>query len=152
MTTQKPPAARRRPATTVPPGEAPEDPQVPGDPDPDEDGSDDEIDVAIDLLEEDAMLREAIREPTLIRLPDRKVISVPHVADWPFTASRAAATDQYAAWAKLTLSDEDFLSFVGANLKMYQVLRILAAANAAGDVTPGKPRRSSASRRGTARR
>jgi hypothetical protein len=152
LTTQKPPAARRRPATTVPPGEAPEDPQVPGDPEPDEDGSDDEVDVAIDLLEEDAMLREAIREPTTIRLPTGKVISVPHSADWPHLAARLASVSAYDAWAKAILSDRDFKAFQAAELRTYQVERIVEAAAAAGGITPGKPRRSSASRRGTARR
>lgn len=113
---------------------------------------DDERDVAIDLLAEDAMLREALREPTAVRLPTGKVIHVPHTADWPHIAVRYAALNVWDQWASEVLSEEDAEAFSDARLHNYQVERITEAVTAAGDVSPGKPKRSSGSRGGTRKR
>ena len=107
---------------------------------------DDELDVVIDLLAEDALLREALRKPMAVRLPTGKVISVPHQADWHPLASRAAVADLWEMWAKDVMSEDDFEAFREANLRHYQIKRIFEGATAAGDVTPGKPSRSSGSR------
>jgi hypothetical protein len=112
----------------------------------------DERDVAIDLLAEDAMLREALREPTDVRLPTGKVISVPHLADWPHIASRYAALNVWDQWASEVLSEADYEAFRDAKLRNYQVERITEAVTAAADVSPGKPKRSSSSRSGKPRR
>lgn len=117
-------------------------------PEPEETGSD----VDIDLLADDALLREAIREPTSIRLPTKAVIEVPHIADWPHEASLWASRGLYDAWATAVLSPKDAAAFAKAELHNYQVERIVSAVSAAGGVSPGKPSRSSASRRSTKRR
>jgi hypothetical protein len=113
---------------------------------------DDERDVAIDLLAEDAMLREALREPTTVRLPTGSVISVPHLADWPHIASRYAALNVWDQWASEVLSEADYEAFRDAKLRNYQVERISEAVTAAADVSPGKPKRSSGSQGGRRRR
>lgn len=112
----------------------------------------DEADIVLDLVAEDAMLREALRTPSPVRLPGGKVITVPHIADWPHLANRFVLTDNYLAWAKLVLSDEDFQVFQDTDLRNYQMRRIVDVASAAGEVTPGKQRPSSTSRSGTRRR
>jgi hypothetical protein len=112
----------------------------------------DEPDVVIDLLAEDAMLREALAEPLPVRLPTGKVISVPHMRDWPHVGSRYATIGAWDAWAAEVLSEEDLEAFKSAKLRNYQIERISEAATAAADVSPGKPRRSSGSRGGSRKR
>src|SRR6202042_3683475 len=102
-----------------------------------------EPDVALDLLAEDAQLREAIGEPTGIRIPGGEdgagaVISVPQQADWPHIASRLAANGAWDAWAKTVLSDEDFAAFQAAQLRNYQLARLSAAIEAASGISAGK--------------
>jgi hypothetical protein len=109
----------------------------------------DDLEVVIDLLEEDALLREAIREPLPVRLPTGKVISVPHIADWPHIASRFITVEAFDAWAARVLSDADYKAWQDADLHNYQVRRIVTAASAAGDTTPGKSSRSSTRRSST---
>ena len=109
------------------------------------------LEVAIDLIAEDALLREAIRAPLPVRLPTGGVISVPHIADWPHMANRVIAIGAFDNWARLVLSPKDYEAFTKADLKTYQVQRIVEGASAAGDITPGKPSPSSPSRRGTRR-
>lgn len=110
-----------------------------------------ELAVAIDLLAEDALLREAIAEPLSVRLPTGKVISVPHMKDWPHLATRLVMISAYDQWARLVLSDDDYKAFTDADLRTYQIERITEAATAAADVSPGKPTRSSGSHASTRR-
>lgn len=110
---------------------------------------DDELQVTLDLLAEDAKLRETIREPMTVRLTTGAVITVPHSADWPVSASRLAAVGAWDAWASGVLAEDDQKAFREADLRDYQVKRILEALNAADGITPGKPPRSSSSRRST---
>lgn len=111
---------------------------------------DDAVDV--DLLAEDALLREAVGQPTSVKLPTGDVIEVAHMADWPHIASRYAAVALFDAWAEEVMSAEDFEAFRKAKLKNYQVNKIIERASAAGGTNPGKSRPSSASRRRTPRR
>ncbi len=113
---------------------------------------DDELAVAIDLLAEDELLREAIPEPLHVRLPTGKVISVPHLKDWPHIASRYATLNAWDAWAAEVLSPDDLEAFREAKPRNYQMDRITEAVTAAAGVSPGKPTRSSGSRGSTRKR
>lgn len=109
-------------------------------------------DVDLDLLADDALLREAIRDPTIVRLKTGDIIEVPHISDWPHLASRFATSALFDAWAESVLTGADFRAFQKAELRNYQVEKIIAAASAAGGITPGKRRPSSPSRRSTRKR
>ena len=113
---------------------------------------DDTLQVVIDLLEEDALLREALAEPTGVRLPTGKVISIPHLQDWPHQASRLVALNAWDAWASEVLSEDDAKAFTAAKLRNYQLQRVAEVVTAAGATPPGKPQRSSGPSRSTRRR
>jgi hypothetical protein len=108
--------------------------------------------VDLDLLADDAVLREAIGQPTAVRLPTGKIIDVPHISDWPHIASRYAAIALFDAWAAEVLSEQDQKAFAAAKLKNYQVSRLIERASQDGGTNPGKSRPSSASRRNTRRK
>ena len=108
--------------------------------------------VDLDLLAEDALLREAIGQPTAIRLPTGDVIEVPHVSDWPHIASRYAAIALFDAWAEEVMSEADLKAFQAAGLKNYQINKIILRASQDGGATPGKSRPSSGSRARTRRK
>ena len=108
--------------------------------------------VDLDLLAEDVALREAIGQPTSVRLPTGKVIEVPHISDWPHIASRYAAIALFDAWAGEVLSEQDQKAFAEAKLKNYQVSALIERVSKDGGTTPGKSRPSSPSRRNTRRK
>lgn len=100
-------------------------------------------DVVLDLLAEDAHLREALGKPTDIRVPGGAggagvAISVPPAAAWPHIAARLLANGAWDAWARVVLSEDDFAAFQAANLKDYQVARIRAVLEAAAGASAGK--------------
>jgi len=108
--------------------------------------------VDLDLLADDAVLREAVGQPTSVRLPTGKVIDVPHISDWPHIASRYAAIALFDAWAAEVLSPADQKAFTDAKLKNYQVSKLIERVSQDGGTNPGKSRPSSASRRSTRRK
>lgn len=102
-------------------------------------------DVVLDLLAEDAQLREAIGDPVPIRVPGGKdgagvVIRFPLQGAWPHMAARFANVGAWQAWADLVLAgDEDALTaWQAADLRLYQIERIVAAITAASGISPGK--------------
>ena len=108
-------------------------------------------DADLDLDEEDAQLLEAIAQPMVVKVKG-KLITVPHMMEWPHAASSAAQRSDYSAWATLVLSEADARTFNSLNLRNYQILRILDKGSARAGTTPGKSSRSSSSRRSTGRR
>jgi hypothetical protein len=108
--------------------------------------------IDIDLDDEDSELREeAVRSPIVVRV-SRQVITIPHVTDWPLEAAAKANAGDWNGWAEMVLSDSDLAKFKNAELRMYQIERILKVVNKRSGITPGKSSRSSGSRKGTARR
>lgn len=100
-------------------------------------------DVVLDLLAEDAHLREALGKPTDIRVPGGEdgagvTITVPAAAAWPHIAARLLNNGAWDAWARIVLDDGDFAAFQAANLKDYQVARIRAVLEAAAGASAGK--------------
>jgi hypothetical protein len=104
---------------------------------------DDERDVDLDLLANDAKYREALGKPTVTRLPTGDVISVPPMADWPHIATRLVTLGLFDGWAESVLSEKDFTAFKAADLHNYQIQKITDRASAAAGTTPGKRRPSS---------
>lgn len=125
---------------------AKQDPEVPSLPD-------DEPEVDLDLEELDPELREAIRQPSVVRLPGTgKVISIPHISDWPHVAARYTTSGLFDAWADEVMSEKDAKAFKEAALRNYQIDRIVKLATDTGGISPGKSSASSRSRGGTRRR
>jgi len=98
---------------------------------------DDEAEVDLDLDAEDVLLREAIGQPTTVRVAG-KVISVPHQKDWEWQASQFLGQGLFSAWARLVLSEEDFKAFQDAELRNYQVEKIVEVVTANSGLSLGK--------------
>lgn len=136
----------RTTAKSSPPAEPDREPEAATEPD------EDEADVDLDLLADDAMYREALAAPVLIRLPTGTVISVPPMADWPHIGTRQMVAGLFDGWADTVLSKKDATAFKAAELRNYQVEKITEAATSASGISPGKRRQSSGSRKSTRRR
>lgn len=121
------------------------DPEVPQPPD-------DDFDVDLDLGELDPELREAIRQPSVVKLPGGAQIAIPHIADWPHVASRFTTAGLFDAWADEVMSERDAKAFKDAGLRNYQIDRIIKLATDTGSISPGKSSASSRSRGSTRRR
>lgn len=121
------------------------DPEVPSQPD-------DDPEVDLDLDELDPELREAIRQPSVVRLPGGTDISIPHIADWPSVAARYTTAGLFDAWAEEVMSAKDAQAFKDAKLRNYQVDRIITLVTDTGGISPGKPGASSRSRASGRRR
>jgi hypothetical protein len=110
-----------------------------------------EPEIDLDLDAEDQLLREAVGQPITVKVGG-KVITVPHSQDWPHVANMAAARADFGAWAAAVLSDEDYDTFVKANLKNYQVKAIIERIDKRSGVGPGKSPSSRSSSKSTRRR
>lgn len=121
------------------------DPEVPSQPD-----HDPEVDLDLDEL--DAELREAIRQPSVVRLPGGTPISIPHIADWPSVAARYTTAGLFDAWAEEVMSAKDAQAFKDAKLRNYQIDRIITLVTDTGGISPGKSGASSRSRASGRRR
>lgn len=139
------PAAKAGTATQ---DEAQDAPAGPGAPD---DENDDDVEVDLDLDDLDPELREAIGQPTRVRLSG-EVLSFPHMSDWPHVATRYLSMSLFDAWAEAILSEDDNKVWLEAKLHNYQVEKIVEMVSRTGGITPGKARRSSTSRGGTRKR
>jgi hypothetical protein len=108
-----------------------------------------EIDLDLDL--EDANLREAIGQPTKIRVGG-KIITFPHHAEWTHEQTRLLMSGMFDTWALELLSPADFKAWKAANLKNYQfdgIIKLML--KQMGTASPGKsqpPFRSQQRRRG----
>lgn len=103
----------------------------------------DDVDLDLDL--EDASLREAIGQPTTIRISG-KVLTFPHHAEWTHDQTRMMSLGMFDAWAEGLLSEADFKVWQGANLRNYQhdaIVKKMLANMGAG--SPGKSQRPSTS-------
>jgi hypothetical protein len=107
--------------------------------------------IDIDLDEEDAVLREAIASPIVVKVGG-KIITIPHMLEWEHAHTTLANTGDWDGWAKGVLSPADYEIFQGARLRNYQIEKIMKKANDRAGTTPGKSRRSSGSSGGTGRR
>jgi hypothetical protein len=112
---------------------------------------DEDLAVDLDLDADDALLREAIGAPTTIRL-NGKVLTVPHMKDWEHNATQFMSQGLFAAWARRVMSDDDFKAFQDAELKNYQVERIVEICQRNSGTTAGKRSRPSPSSRSTRKR
>lgn len=122
---------------------AKQDPEVPALPD-------DEPEVDLDLEELDPELREAIRQPSVVRLPGGgKPVTIPHIADWPAVAARYTTAGLFDAWAEEVMTAEDAQAFKDAKLRNYQIDRIIKLVTDTGGISPGKSSASSRSRGAT---
>jgi hypothetical protein len=102
----------------------------------------DEEAVDLDLKVDDVRLREAVGQPTTVRI-DGKVIHIVHVAEWPGSAIRASSVGDWATWATETiLDDEERNTFLDADLLAYQLEAVFELCAKKGNVKPGKSRRS----------
>jgi hypothetical protein len=124
----------------------------PDEPDATEAEAEEETDVDLDLLAGDALYREALAEPVLVRLPTGDVISVPPMADWPHVGTRMMTSSLFDGWADTVLAEKDAAAFKRAGLRNYQIEKITSAIASASGTTPGKRRPSSPSRKSTRRR
>lgn len=108
------------------------------------DGTDTDVDdvrVDLDLDAEDARLREAIGEPTSIRLAG-KVIKIDHASSWNDVAMRCAARGDWNGWAEEVIQDDDQLdTFISARLANYQIEAVFEQCGKQGQVDMGKSRR-----------
>jgi hypothetical protein len=102
---------------------------------------DEEI-VDLDLKAEDARLREAVGEPTKIRI-DGMVIHIDHIAEWSDVAMKASTRGDWETWADEVIADEKEADhFIQANLLNYQMEAVFETCSKAGGVGKGKSRRS----------
>jgi hypothetical protein len=108
--------------------------------------------VDLDLDADDARLREAVGEPTTVRL-DGVVVHIDHAAEWSNTAMRAATNGDWDTWAAEVIGDEKELKvFLDADLVNYQLEAIFTECGKAAQVELGKSRNSSHSSRNRRRR
>lgn len=118
--------------------------------DPEAAQPDGETEVDLDLEELDPELREAIRQPSVVRLPGGgNPITIPHIADWPAVAARYTTAGLFDAWAEEVMSTADAQAFKDAKLRNYQIDRIIKLVTDTGGISPGKSSASSRSRGGT---
>lgn len=122
---------------------------TPQDPERDPQERDDEVD--LDLDADDVLLREAIGQPTVIRVGG-KVITIPHQKEWLYEASQFMGQGMYTAWARRVLDDQDFKAWEAAKLKNYQLEAVVLRCTADAGLTPGKSPARSRSSRSTRRR
>jgi hypothetical protein len=111
-----------------------------------------EDEIELDLVAEDAALRdEVVGKPMRIRL-STGVITVPHIKTWRYEDTRWLDMGQFSMWADAVLSEEDAKIWHDADLENYQVDKIVAFMLSKAGATPGKSRGSSNSRSGRRRR
>lgn len=111
----------------------------------------DDIDLDFDDEEEDALLREAIASPIVVKIRGQ-VITVPHMLDWEHEHTLLGNQSNWDGWAKGVLSEADYETFTNGHLKNYQIEAIVKKASRRAGTTPGKSRRSSRSSKSTGRR
>jgi hypothetical protein len=108
--------------------------------------------VDLDLKAEDSRLREAVGQPTTVRI-DGVVVHIAHLAEWPASATKAAARGDWDAWASDVIDNDDELeAFNNADLLNYQLEAVFDECAKQGNMTAGKSRRSGSSSRRTQRR
>lgn len=97
----------------------------------------------LDLFADDAKLREAVGDPTRIKLKDGTAVYVTHVAAWSSAAMDAASKGNWDDWADEVIDDEEQnQAFKDANLAAYQLNAIFETCGKSGGVGQGKSKRS----------
>jgi hypothetical protein len=109
-----------------------------------------EIDLDLDAL--DAQLREAVGEPTSVKI-NGKVVHIANAADWSGAAMQYSQRGNWDEWAKEVIeTDEELDTFLDARLKNYQLEAIFNKCAELSNQSPGKSHRSGASSRGSRRK
>lgn len=109
------------------------------------------VDLDLDAQDE-ALRREAVGEPTTVRV-DGRVIHITHANAWSASAMRAAGTANWDLWAREVIDDdEEFRQWVEADLQNYQVEAVFAEAGRQARLNQGKSVARSGSRNRTKRR
>lgn len=112
--------------------------------------SDEEVD--LDLDADDALLREAVGKPTVVRL-NGTIIHIDHAAEWSNEAMAAASNGIWETWAREVIKDDvEFMAFQDANLVNYQLEAIFTECGKLAQQTMGKSGRSGRSSRNTRKR
>ena len=106
-----------------------------------DDRFDDEV-VDLDLTADDKRLREAVGKPTTVRI-DGVVIHILHAAEWPSSATQAAAKGQWDDWMAGVIPDDDErMAMIDADLTNYQLEAVFEQCGKAANMRLGKSRRS----------
>lgn len=114
-------------------------------------GPDEEVDLDLDTQSE-ALRREAVREPTTIRL-NETVIHIMHTGDWPQSAMVQASLGNWEAWARLVIEDdEEYETWMDADLRNYQIEAVFSECSRNARMTMGKSGGPSGRRQRTKRR
>lgn len=97
----------------------------------------------LDLFAEDEKLREAVGDPTRLKLQDGTPVCIKHVAEWTSAAMEAASKGNWDDWSEEVIEDDkQRKAFQGANLAAYQLNAIFETCGKAGGVGQGKSKRS----------
>jgi hypothetical protein len=98
--------------------------------------------VDLDLTADDKRLREAVGKPTTVRI-DGVVIHILHAAEWPSSATQAAAKGQWDDWMDGVIPDDDErMAMIDADLTNYQLEAVFEECGKAANMKLGKSRRS----------
>ena len=118
---------------------------------PVEEPEDEAVDLDLDA-QDDSLRREAVGEPTTVRVGG-KVIHITHANAWSASAMRAAGTANWDLWAREVIDDdEEFRDWVESDLQNYQVEAVFAECGRQARLNQGKSAARSGSRRNTRRR
>jgi hypothetical protein len=94
--------------------------------------------IDLDLDKEDAKLREAIGQPTRVRMRG-EVVEFQHPSLWSSTAMKAVSNGDWSAWGQEVIEDPDqFKHFVSCNLRNYQYEAIFTRLNKDSGADLGK--------------
>jgi hypothetical protein len=114
-------------------------------------GPEEEVDLDLDV-ESEALHREAVRDPTTIRISGT-VIHITHTGDWSQSAMVQAAQGNWEQWARLVIEDDDeFQAWMDADLHNYQIEAVFQQCGRAARMTMGKSSRPSGPQRRTRKR
>lgn len=98
--------------------------------------------IDLDLTTEDKRLREAVGEPTTVKIDD-VVVHILHAAEWPSSSMRAATRGDWDVWADGVIPDDDERNaFIDADLANYQLEAVFELCGKAANAKAGKSRRS----------
>jgi hypothetical protein len=105
------------------------------------------IDLDLDL--EDAVLRESVGKPTVVRVHG-KVIKIQHPSLWSTTAMKAVNNADWVAWAQEVIEDPDeYRHFEECNLLNFQMQAIFKRCGQDAGSDLGKSKRLASSSNGT---
>jgi hypothetical protein len=110
-----------------------------------------QVDVDLDLLDE-SLRKERVGQRITVRLAGH-VIHIQHAKDWSSTAMRAASGGDWDTWAREVIdSDDEFVAWVDADLRNYQVEAVFDECGRQSRMNMGKSGKRSGSPRGSQRR